>query len=280
MAAASQAQREWVQRVLGAKLAAGVGVGQVTPPTAAPLAAAPPPPPPPAPKPAAAQPNADALGKELAALIRRIPEAAGADPALKAQLAKFATDANVNLKTNNLRTAAGLVAQLRETLRDALDAAGVEIGQVTPPTAQAAPDGAAQAAQAAAAAAAAAAAENPVQAWLDAKDAANAQIGKLQDALREMNHPVFQRLAEHGLSGIAGRLQVGLQVALMEVQRANDETREKAQEKARSVIADFRSFLATDAVLPILEENPLGVPITLRTDLKQTLDAIDNVLAA
>lgn len=85
-------------------------------------------------KPAAGTPNADALSAELAALIRRIPEAAGADPVIKAQLVKLATDANANLKTRNLnlQQASDFIAQLREVLRDALDAAGVGIGQVTP----------------------------------------------------------------------------------------------------------------------------------------------------
>jgi hypothetical protein len=68
----------------------------------------------------------------LEALVRRIPEAAGADAAVKARLAKLATDANVAIKTGNLRTAGELVEQLRGTLRDALDAAGISIGGVVP----------------------------------------------------------------------------------------------------------------------------------------------------
>jgi hypothetical protein len=77
---------------------------------AAPVAAAQAPQAPPsvAAKPAEAgvRPDAGALTAELAALARRIPEAAGSDPAVKARLLKLASDTNVNIKTNNLNYAA------------------------------------------------------------------------------------------------------------------------------------------------------------------------------
>jgi len=66
-------------------------------------------------------PEPRALPAELAALARRIPEAAGADAGLKERLLKLATGANANLKANNLNDAARLLGELRH----ALEAAGV-----------------------------------------------------------------------------------------------------------------------------------------------------------
>ena len=88
---------------------------------------APPPAPPPAAPPqaeppqAAQSPDPRALAAELAALVRRIPEVPGTHPA-KARLVKLATDANVQIKSNNLNAAAGLVSQLGEALRNVLEA--------------------------------------------------------------------------------------------------------------------------------------------------------------
>ncbi len=81
-----------------------------------------PPPPPPSQQPNPG-PAATDLAAELATLIRRIPEAAGTDQELKARLAKTATDTNVNLKTGNLATAADRLAELRDGIQGALDAA-------------------------------------------------------------------------------------------------------------------------------------------------------------
>ncbi len=82
---------------------------------------------PPAPaKPPEAKPqlDADALKKELAGLMQRIPQIPPSDPDLKARAVKLATDANVQIKPNNLTSAAGFIGQLRE----ALDGAGQPAG--------------------------------------------------------------------------------------------------------------------------------------------------------
>lgn len=119
----------------------------------------------------------------------------------------------------------------------------------------------------------------PLQTWADAKEAAGVQIGRLQAAVRGLDHPLFSLLADKGLNGITGRLQVGLQLALTEVESTDGAARNKAREKAHAAIADFRDFLRTDPVLPLVEENPLGVTITLRADLGQALEAIEQALA-
>ena len=120
---------------------------------------------------------------------------------------------------------------------------------------------------------------NALQVWLDAKEAAGAGIGQLQGAMRALDHPVFARLADQGLNGITGRLQVGLQAALMDAEGAPGDARAKARQKARTMGAEFRSFLGTDPVLPLLDANPLGIKVALRDGLGRAMDRIDAALS-
>lgn len=116
--------------------------------------------------------------------------------------------------------------------------------------------------------------------WRDARDRANDQIGKLQGAMRGTRHPVFVRVADQGLNGVTGRLQVGLQVALMEVDAATGPARAQARAKALSALEEFRSFLASDPVVPLLEANPMKVVVDLRGNLGQACTAIEQALSA
>jgi hypothetical protein len=61
-------------------------------------------------------PDVAALKKELSDLAAQIKAVAGSDTALLARLLKFATDANVNIKTNNLTYAAAAIGQLRTAM--------------------------------------------------------------------------------------------------------------------------------------------------------------------
>jgi hypothetical protein len=118
----------------------------------------------------------------------------------------------------------------------------------------------------------------PLAIWIDAKEAAGVQIGKLQDAMRGLGPPVFARIADQGLNGITGRLQVGLQIALTNAEQATGASREAARRKAREAVADFRAFLKNDPVVPMLDANPLGATVTLQSGLGQALDSIDRAL--
>lgn len=116
---------EALDEVLGEEPEAPAGPSSKEPVEAVQPAPEAPPPAPPEMKP---QLDADALKKELAGLLQRIPQIPPSDPDLKARAVKLATDANVQIKTNNLNSAAGFIGQLR----DALDGAG----QPAPPNDQ------------------------------------------------------------------------------------------------------------------------------------------------
>jgi hypothetical protein len=290
-------------------------------------------PPPPSPPTTGPAPDAGALSRDLANLVRRIPEVPDTSQA-KPDLVKQANAANVAIKTGNLRTAADLIAKLRDELGAALESAGVGIGRVTPPQDSSSKATASQDANALTkdltelagrikslpkddrrivqSLQLAAAGRNQLKAndlkgaqatitqlhtllgskggtrpnlgdarrtWQEAKETAGLQIGQLQDKMRATKIPLFAQIADRGLNGITGRLQVGLQVALAELDGADEAGRATAVTKARASIADFRDFLRSDPVLPLLEENPLGVTISLRADLSDVLDKIEQTLA-
>ena len=91
-----------------------------------------------------ARPDAGALQNELAVLVQRIKDVA--DPAMKARLAKLATDTNVNIKTNNLTYAAtyprscATVSPPRKRRRTTMAGGGELVPPPPPPEAQAKPD--------------------------------------------------------------------------------------------------------------------------------------------
>ena len=114
--------------------------------------------------------------------------------------------------------------------------------------------------------------------WQRAKDSAGAQISQLQAALRETGDPLLMRIADQGLNGITNKLQVGLQVALMEFDGAPPGQRDKQRDKAQQAVADFKKFLADEPGLPMLANNPLGVTITLREDLTRAMATLERSL--
>lgn len=111
-------------------------------------------------------------------------------------------------------------------------------------------------------------------AWPDALDEINAQINKLQRALQATQNPLGLAMADQGMNALTGRLKVGLQVALMELDQAPPERCEVATRKVRTAAGAMQRFLDTDPVLPLLENNPFGVMLTLRSRLGTALSTI------
>jgi len=114
--------------------------------------------------------------------------------------------------------------------------------------------------------------------WLDAKEQVDSAIGRLQGALRGFRDPDLTRIAEFGLNGVTGRASVGLMVALREADAPGADAR--ARKKLADAVASYRSFLGGSPVVALIDANPFGVSVSLRTTLGGALDAIDRRLAA
>ena len=116
--------------------------------------------------------------------------------------------------------------------------------------------------------------------WLDAKEIVDKQISALQKALRGTRDPVFARLAEYGLGGVTKRLQTGLLVSLMNLEKARGEARQKSQDQALKAIAEFQTLLKDPAIKHVDAKNPFGVQLSLQDTLGTALSEMQRSLSA
>ncbi|KQP38986.1 hypothetical protein [Pseudorhodoferax sp. Leaf274] len=200
-----------------------------------------------------------AFNARLAALLPRIKEAmAAAGPAGQ----------DIKLKTSE----AGALARkgdhaAAQSLLDAVEAALESL----PAGGPAGPSGAAVKA----------AAKACLETWLQAKEAADVGLSRLQSALKSAGDPALQRIAEYGLAGVSRGLQVGLRVALQEFALATDRDKQApAAQRLRASVGDFRRFLATDPAVQLCDENPFDISVELRPTLGAALRRIDEQLDA
>ncbi len=182
--------------------------------------------------------------RELAELIGRIKQISAADPGRTKEMVALAQQAGAALKAGEADRAGELIERLRAAVSAGAPRAGV------------------------------------LGIWRDARDETGAQLGQLQDAMKNSGLSLFERIADRGLNSITETRLVSLQAGLMEVDAAQGEARDKALEKASAAISEMRDFLNTNPVLPLLEANPLKIPLTLRATLGKALDDIDRALSA
>jgi hypothetical protein len=106
--------------------------------------------------------------------------------------------------------------------------------------------------------------------WRDAKERVDAQVSRLQGALRQSKDPFCQRIADMGLNGVTGNLQVGLQVALTEYDKSGGKDAKSAA-KAGAIIAQYQQFLQKDKAIALCDENPFGIKCDIRGTLLEAL---------
>lgn len=114
--------------------------------------------------------------------------------------------------------------------------------------------------------------------WLDAKDAVDGRLGRLQGALRGFGDPDLDRIAEFGLNGITGRASVGLMVALREADAPGADGR--ARGKLAQAVAAYRSFLTENDAVRLIDDNPFGVDVAVQATLGAALATIERRLGA
>lgn len=115
--------------------------------------------------------------------------------------------------------------------------------------------------------------------WRDAREEVMERLSRLQDALRKNDDRRLHAVADKGLNGITNRLQVGLHVALMEYDRTTGDNRTRLGAAASKAAEDFEKFLASDALVSLIDHNPFKVPVGLQTDLVDALRRVRGMLA-
>ena len=233
------------------------GVAAAT--TAEPAQAAAPPPPPPGPPPASKTPEetaalAQALAKALAGLAPLIPKAAGDDAGRKAMLMKLATDANVNIKTGNLKAAGGFIAQLKAEVQGAA-AAPAQPATLQTLTASR-------------------------QQWTGTQEKVKAEVDKLRAALTQTykNQPFANEIESRFQAKIApvvSRFDDRLLDVLDDMMNTKEPAeRTKLVTDARGLIKEYLSFAMSEPLIGDLDSNPF-VPLAIRSTVTTTLAQLE-----
>jgi hypothetical protein len=110
--------------------------------------------------------------------------------------------------------------------------------------------------------------------WVQAKEKADIGIGKLQDALREFDDDDLETIREFGLYGASTGEAVGLMAALRE---ADGQGSEAAYDKVVDAVEEFRDFLDGATIVDLMESNPFGVQVPLRSVLGPALKDIARI---
>ncbi|MEX0282064.1 MAG: hypothetical protein AB3N13_12850 [Arenibacterium sp.] len=110
--------------------------------------------------------------------------------------------------------------------------------------------------------------------WREAKEQSDAGISALQTKLRGHGHPDLKNIADAGLSRVTQGNQVGLMRALMDYSASGAADRDKARDRLVRQIEEYRKFLSGSRVIQLLENNPYGVKVTVRSVMASALDRI------
>ena len=111
--------------------------------------------------------------------------------------------------------------------------------------------------------------------WTDAKEDLDADIEKLQQALKASGDEDLRDIAEFGLHGVTRNQSVRLVAALRDADSAKSgEAIAKAYDAAKS----FLDFLAASPGVDVIEQNPLGIPVPMRAKLGAALNQIMHTL--
>jgi hypothetical protein len=109
--------------------------------------------------------------------------------------------------------------------------------------------------------------------WNEAKEGVDRALNTLCTAVREVEHPLAQILVDRGLSGFTGRLTAPLTAALLSA-----DTDPASASTLRPRLHDMRTFLSSNRVIGLIEDNPFGVTVAIRAPLIAALDEIEAAL--
>jgi hypothetical protein len=190
--------------------------------------------------------------QELARLIPLILSLGDRD--LKPILAKQASQAGLLIKSNDSIGAEAAVEQLRQSLAD--HAEGLPHPDLAP-----------------------AACRTALSAWQQARRDVDREIGVLSRKFSATRHPVALSLSDRGLPALRKAMFAPVTAALSGFARSNASTEAAARSNCVAAIATLRDMLEELPDFPVLERNPLGLPVTIRPVLHKSLALLEQELA-
>jgi hypothetical protein len=115
-------------------------------------------------------------------------------------------------------------------------------------------------------------------AWNAARAAIDQQISRLQSALQQTKDPDFLYLAENGPRKLAKQLQAGLEAALDAFDKSTAESRPEARAKVEALLPTYRTLVAQNPIIGLMDDNPFGQKLGIRKALGAALEAIQRML--
>lgn len=115
-------------------------------------------------------------------------------------------------------------------------------------------------------------------AWNDAVEDTDRQLTSLVDVLRRTGNRDLADVADKIPTSVFGNTRVPLTAALMDLARATGGSRDAAAAKALKAAGRLRGHLAGDPQVLACDDNPFGVPVSLRATLGRALDAIETTI--
>ena len=113
--------------------------------------------------------------------------------------------------------------------------------------------------------------------WRDAKDSVDSRLNGLASKLRQYGDPDLDRIADYGLFRIGTGETVALTRSLFDYTGAQPAERSKRSNAVRAAIGSYRVALASN-LARLIDENPAGVQIGLRSTMEAALTTIERAL--
>jgi hypothetical protein len=117
-----------------------------------------------------------------------------------------------------------------------------------------------------------------IAAWRSASETVDGQVGQLQALLQRSDDPDLREIGEYGMAALSGGNRTRLMAAVQELDTAGDLT-PALLKRASTIAAKFRAHLASDAKVRGFDENPFGVPVSIRATLEPALNKVETAVA-
>jgi hypothetical protein len=110
--------------------------------------------------------------------------------------------------------------------------------------------------------------------WRDAKEDVDTGLNRLAGRLRATADEDLIRIADFGLFGMTNGQGVGLMKTLMQLRQAPPDRRPAVVKAAREAATAYRQAVLGHPLATLVDENPFGVEVGLRSRLVAALDTI------
>jgi len=115
-------------------------------------------------------------------------------------------------------------------------------------------------------------------AWREASETVDGQIAALARALRASGDEELEEIGEFGMNALTAGYKVPLMAALMELGSGSPEVIAKTGPKALAVVRAFRKHIDSDPRIAVCDDNPLGLPVSIRATLGPALAQLEMAL--